>query len=71
MTINSHKRFDMRNIPIIICLLSLMMAGCDPVDVVRKMREADRQKQQENNVRQMKEALKNYETRSSKTDSPN
>jgi hypothetical protein len=61
----------MHNIKIIIiCLLSLMITGCDPVDAVRRMREADRQKQQENNIRQMKEALKNYETRSSKSDSP-
>jgi len=60
----------MRNINIVICLLSLMITGCDPVDAVRRMREADRQKQQENNLRQMKEALKNYETKSSKSDLP-
>ena len=48
-----------------------MLPGFDPPNQVRRMREADRQKQQENNVRQMKAPLKNYETRLSKTDSPN
>lgn len=43
-----------------LCLLLVGVAGRDPVQVVRKMREKDRQLQKENNARQIEKALENY-----------
>jgi hypothetical protein len=60
----------MRCIPIILCLLLLMITGCDPVDAVRRMREANRQKQKENNELQLKKALENFKAGSEKSDVP-
>ncbi len=48
----------------------LVVTGCDPVDQVRKMREADRQKQEENNKSQLKMAMENFELGSTKGDDP-
>jgi len=42
------------------CLLLIGVAGCDPVQEVRKMREKDRQLQKENNARQVEKALQNF-----------
>jgi PBP1b-binding outer membrane lipoprotein LpoB len=50
----------MRTIIIVLSLVALLTTGCDPVDQVRKMREADRQKQKENNERQVKKAFENF-----------
>ena len=43
-----------------LCLLLFGVAGCDPVQEVRKMREKDRQLQKENNARQVEKALQNF-----------
>jgi hypothetical protein len=47
-----------------------MITGCDPVDAVRRMREAARQKQKENNELQLKKALENFKAGSEKSDVP-
>ena len=48
------------SIVLFLCLLLLGVTGCDPVQEVRKMREKDRQLQKENNARQVKKALENF-----------
>jgi hypothetical protein len=54
----------MRTIIIVLSLVALLTTGCDPVDQVRRMREADRQKQNENNERQVKKAFENFKLKS-------
>ena len=61
----------MRTIIIFLSLVALFTTiGCDPVNQVRKMREADRQKQEENNERQLKKAMENFALGSTKGDDP-
>jgi hypothetical protein len=50
----------MRTIIIVLSLVALLTTGCDPVDQVRKMREADRQKQMENTKKQVEKAFENF-----------
>ena len=52
----------MRYYVTIVCLLSFALTGCNPADLVRKMREADRQSQSENYERQLKKAMESYES---------
>ncbi len=44
----------------VICLMLVGVAGCDPVQVVRTMREKERQLQKENHARQVEKALENF-----------
>lgn len=52
----------MRFIFSILCLLFLGVAGCDPAQEVRNMREKERQMQKENNEKQLKKAMENFNT---------
>jgi hypothetical protein len=54
------KGNEMRLVVSTLCLLLLGIAGCNPVKEIRKMRENDRQMQEENNQRQVKKALENF-----------
>jgi|GEM_PF-3063658 len=50
----------MRFIVSVLCLLFISVSGCHPAEPVRMMREKGRQKQEENNERQVKRAMENY-----------
>jgi hypothetical protein len=56
----ASKGNEMRLVVSTLCLLLLGVAGCNPVKEIRKMREKDRQMQEENNERQLKKALENF-----------
>ena len=56
----ASKGNEMRLVVSTLCLLLLGVAGCNPVKEIRKMREKDRQMQEENNQRQVKKALENF-----------
>ena len=53
----------MRFIVSVLCLLFIGVAGCDPAQEVRKMREKERQMQEKNNMRQLEKAMENYNTK--------
>jgi hypothetical protein len=54
------KGNEMRLVVSTLCLLLFCVAGCNPVKEIRKMREKDRQMQEENNELQVKKALENF-----------
>lgn len=53
----------MRLIVSAFCLLFIGVAGCNPAEEVRKMREKERQMQEDNMERQVKEAMDNFNTK--------
>lgn len=44
----------------VVCLLAMVVTGCDPVQEVRKMREKASQRRKENNERQVEKAMENF-----------